>query len=270
MRLTPLYNCGVRVNDVDLSSCGPDTMTELGNILKEHLVVIIKGQTLSPEQQLAVCEQIGDVEEFPDTKLCADDVNGVQRVCGKRDNEGEPTGLFPHNEVLDWHCNRPSATNRKPIVWLHAISGTSGSVTSWLDTTKAYDDMPTEWKAVIDPLTAIYGYEPNTYSHWSKWKAHRNMEGAPFVRTVGNKRGYLYPPHQIFGFKDVPDDEAKEILDFIDGHTMQEKYVYHHHWDDGDVLLGEQNVTIHKRQPVNNITDRLLHRITMDFEWCGG
>ena len=41
--------------------------------------------------------------------------------------------------------------------------------------------------------------------------------------------------------------------------------MYHHDWQDGDVLLSEQWLGIHKRWKFEGIIERTLHRIESDF-----
>ena len=60
-------------------------------------------------------------------------------------------------------------------------------------------------------------------------------------------------------------EESQEIIDLIAPHTIQEKYCYHHDWRDGDIVISEQNLGIHKRWPFKHMKSRLLHRAVFDF-----
>ena len=49
-------------------------------------------------------------------------------------------------------------------------------------------------------------------------------------------------------------------------HVEQEKYTYHHDWEDGDIVISEQWLSIHKRWPFEDMKNRLLHRIAFGYE----
>ena len=47
-------------------------------------------------------------------------------------------------------------------------------------------------------------------------------------------------------------------------HILQDKYRYDHHWKDGDVVISEQWLTLHKRHAFEKMSERLMYRITID------
>jgi alpha-ketoglutarate-dependent taurine dioxygenase len=42
--------------------------------------------------------------------------------------------------------------------------------------------------------------------------------------------------------------------------------MYHHDWEDGDVVISEQYLSIHKRWEFEHMDKRVLHRLTMDMD----
>ena len=63
----------------------------------------------------------------------------------------------------------------------------------------------------------------------------------------------------------MPAEQSKEIIDWLSEYTIQEKFCYHHDWEDGDVVITEQWLGIHKRWPFKEIEQRLLHRMAFEF-----
>ena len=55
-------------------------------------------------------------------------------------------------------------------------------------------------------------------------------------------------------------------MKYITNHVTQEKYQYHHEWQDGDVVISEQWLSIHKRWRFEEMDKRLLHRIAFDYD----
>jgi alpha-ketoglutarate-dependent taurine dioxygenase len=60
-------------------------------------------------------------------------------------------------------------------------------------------------------------------------------------------------------------EESKNLIDELADYTVQEKYCYHHDWQDGDLVISEQWLGIHKRWRFEKIATRLLHRAVFDF-----
>ena len=68
--------------------------------------------------------------------------------------------------------------------------------------------------------------------------------------------------HQILG---LDKDSSDKLIAKLRNHVEQEKYMYHHDWEDGDLVLSEQWLGIHKRWPFEDMPIRLLHRAAVDF-----
>ena len=61
---------------------------------------------------------------------------------------------------------------------------------------------------------------------------------------------------------------GKEFCYKISKYLTNKKYVYHHDWETGDVVLSDQNLTQHKRWAFEHMDRRLLHRIVSDYSNC--
>jgi taurine dioxygenase len=274
MKITRLPNCswGAEVSGLQLNKASEEEIQVIGRLLLNDQVVLIRNQQLTTEEEVQICYRFGDVEKVTAMNRCPQDLNGisiseVQRVTGMKHADGSPMGLFGHDHDLDWHANRPSAEmERKPIIWLRSIFGTQGSRTSWANCTLAYNDFDKTFQSEIDDLYGIFGFEPNNYTSWNEWKAHRNYEGIKIVRSVPGLEGKVlfFPFLQLFGFKDKDSAYFQITFDKIKNKILQDKYVYHHDWRDGDIVLSEQWGTIHKRWECD-VSHRMLHRVS--FGW---
>jgi alpha-ketoglutarate-dependent taurine dioxygenase len=70
---------------------------------------------------------------------------------------------------------------------------------------------------------------------------------------------------QVFYFAGMTEDQSLPIIEKLRDHIIQERFMYHHDWKDGDLLLSEQWLGIHKRWKFEGINKRTLHRIESDF-----
>ncbi len=266
---------GAEFKNLSLNSVSPQEMQKVGSQVLNDFVVVIRGQAdLAPRTQVALAGCIGDVEVMPESiwHRCPKDHDGViravQRVTGEKDENGNATGLFGHDEDLDWHANRASAfKDRKDLVWLYGVRGTGGTRTSWLNTYQAYQDLSETWKQELKDKKGLFGYEANRYSSFNEFKSHREPQGISLVYTnpLTHKVGLYFPFLQLFGIEGMNDSEFQEFVEELKKEVLQEKYMYHHDWQDGDVVISDQWLTIHKRHHCQ-MAKRLLYRITMDYK----
>lgn len=249
---------------------------EVGRLVTENTVVVFRGQDLTTTEQMNFCNSIGECQRIYDpakplkgqrTEHIAVDTH-IVRVTGQRNLAGEMLGLAGHNETLDWHADQPSKKDRYPLLWLYAVSGSEGSRTSWINLIDAYNDLPQELKERIADKKVICGFKDGTYTYNPFFKEHVARD-APFdlVKTnEAGKTGLYFPFLQMFEMVDTSYDEFHEIHDRLKDHVLQEKYMYHHDWQNGDVVLSEQWLGIHKRWAFENMNQRVMHRIAFDHK----
>lgn len=265
-------NLGLRV-DGKLNAMSPEDLIRIAVKSIENLVVLIPGQSLSVEEQDRICRTMGTVEEIPQEiwHRCPEDqfgnvVNSIQRVTGAKDQSGKPKGLFYHNETLDWHVNRASAFHdRKGLVWLSAESGVEGSKTSWCNMEKAFSDLSEGFQQELREMSGYYGYRAGAYSPVIDFKDHKSEEPHPIVvkNRVSGAEALYFPFHQILGIEGLDEESFQSLKQRIYEHCTQEKYLYHHEWRVGDVIISDQWSTLHKRWSCD-VSRRLLFRVTFE------
>jgi alpha-ketoglutarate-dependent taurine dioxygenase len=197
-----------------------------------------------------------------------DSQNKAQRVTGELDEHGNP-GLFGHVSDLDWHCNQPAVAARKPLVWLLGIKGTLGSKTSWTNNIAAWDELDPALKEEIKDLKMVCGFKRGNYTemHFGKEEDFNDYYTPNLVHTnIAGKTGLFFPFLQFKNFVGKSETESIEIVERLKAHVLQEKYIYHHDWNDGDVVIAEQWLGIHKRWRFEGMPNRVLHRVTVDFK----
>ena len=227
-------------------------------IFKE-LVVVEKLGKKTAEENIEIAKRIGKipyVEQWPEIKNRREKVlfegPGVIKVT-----EG---GLFGHKETLDWHANKASSPNRSPIVWIYAVKGSEGSITSWIDNRKAYEDLPNDIKKQCENIKITCGFKRGNYTDDPFFREHHNKENKfnlVYTNEAGIK-GLYFPYLQVMG------GLSNDLFEYLKSHILQDKYRYDHYWQDGDVVISEQWLTIHKRHAFDKMHERLMYRITID------
>jgi taurine dioxygenase len=270
----------VIIEDFDLRQATQSQANIIAKLLATNTVIVIRGQKLTPHDEINFCSKIGVVEDW--TKRLpqgGDALNGflvkngnnkVIRVTGELDEHGRP-GLFGHVSDLDWHANQTANEWRHPIVWLYGVKGTAGSRTSWLNNIASYNDLDQQDKDYYKSIRMINGYKQGAYSesHFGK-PIDINFTYKPnLVHTnIAGVTGLYFPFLQIHQIDGMDEDQSREFITKLQDHVLQEKYMYHHDWHDGDVVIAEQWLGVHKRWRFDAIDARVLHRICMGFENC--
>ena len=260
------------IDVADISKLSQEEVRDIGKLLHNDLIVVIRNQNqLSLRDEVEFCEKIGTVDKIPHDSdfdrhrrhtADYDQWNGVIRVTGELNRDGEP-GMFPHKEELKWHIDQASANPRNCFLMLHAVRGTQGSVTGFINNIHTYNDLPDDIKQGCKDVKFHCGAEHGTYSPES-YKFFRNHVNNTHKfdlvqQNASGQTGLYFPFNQIYDW-----DGDKGLFDLLKDHVTQDKYIYEHHWEDGDVVLLEQNLQLHKRYHFENITERLLHRVSFN------
>jgi taurine dioxygenase len=266
----------VFLENFDFSQVTQEEINVIGNLLATNIIVIARKQKLTPQDERRILHMFGEVdshlplEHEEPWKYFFIPGTGAEliRVTGGLDDHGHP-GMFHHVSDLDWHCNQPAHPWRKPIVWLYGIEGTKGSRTSWNNTVMAFDDLSPEYYDEIKDLKMICGFKQGNYTEISFGKSEDfNEHYNPSVihtNDVNGKKCIFFPFLQFKHFVGMTKEETLPILEKLRDYILQEKYIYHHDWEDGDVVISEQWQSLHKRWAFDKIADRLLHRGVCDF-----
>jgi alpha-ketoglutarate-dependent taurine dioxygenase len=278
MKLTYCNNTWPAVVEIDhVKNFTDDDIQSIGRALAEKTVVVIKNQpAITEQEQVDFCSRIGDVPNytwFNESMWKAISPNHLQvaNVTGKRNDDNLP-GLHGGHDDLDWHLNSPWLEDRMPIVYLYAVKGSKGSRTSYINAVDAWNDLSPEWKYMLSSFHIRPASTNDNYSIQGKvfgLTAKENTRFQPAVHQI-NQFGHsslFFPWNQMVGIKEINDpQEYEEIKTSIMKHMLQEKYIYHHDWEDGDMVIADQIAGMHKRWAFELMHERLLHRIILNYK----
>jgi len=268
----------VILDDVNLKDATQEDINDIAKLLATNTLVVAKKQNLTVEDEVRIAKMFKNPQQFhidvPGT-YDHDCYQGAEvpgsdkialRVSGEKDANGR-TGLAGWTDEMVWHCNDPHDPNRKPLIWLYGVKGTKGSRTTWNNNILSYNELDEERRKPLEDLKLVM-------ANWCK-EAMDLGDDAPdtidaynpslVMTNIAGKKGFFFSFLQISGFVGLSEEENKNIIAWLTEHTTQDRYCYHHDWDDGDVVIAEQWLGIHKRWPFAEIEKRTLHRIAFDF-----
>lgn len=277
--------------DIDLAQVTQEEVDQIAEYISSNTLVIFKKQNLRAEDQLRLGRMLGEVKDYTD--IIKTDTwgrvdrlksmlnipggeNCLHRVTGQKDENGLP-GLHGKDEELGWHCDDPYDHSRtcQPIGILYAVKDTIGSITEWTNSIPLYNSLDVETKKKLDSLefTGV-GAKAARFLHGEKYSMMENEPDmiikypAPrkLVQTTEfGVTGLFFPIQNIDRFIGYTEKETQELIQWISELYLKEPYVYSHHWEDGDCLLAEQWLAIHRRLAFKDMSKRLLWRLTTDF-----
>jgi alpha-ketoglutarate-dependent taurine dioxygenase len=259
-----------------MKTASQDDVNQIAKLIATNTLVIIRNQDLNPTEEATIIRMFKNPQSFVVPKatnyintLAGAVVEGSEdlflRVSGKRDEEGR-VGIAAYESEMVWHCNDPGEANRLPMVWLYGVEGTVGSRTSYNNNVLSYNDLSEDMKVEIEnyhlEVIKEMGLDINNMETNGVIAEYKPQL---VVTNIAKKKGLFFPMYHVSKIQEASEERSKEILDFLRMHTVQEQYVYHHDWRDGDIVIGEQNLGIHKRWPFKQIGQRTLHRAAFDF-----
>ena len=132
-----------------------------------------------------------------------------------------------------------------------------------------FNDLSVNMQKELEGIKYASGYKVGSFSDMAVAKEKINYENPiNLVHTnIEGKKGLYFPFQQVY---DVVEGATKqqwnELHTFLKGHCTKEKYIYHHDWQDKDLVISEQWLSIHKRWQFDGMKERLLHRIAFDYD----
>jgi hypothetical protein len=268
--------------DLNIEEVNPSMSELVMKSLQENLIVVIKGQSTNPIYVSRLIHNMSHIANFGQMNRDTDgnwlgvpegyidpwsvDSMPVQRVTGEKKGE-EFTGIFPVGE-LDWHANLNGPT-RADGVALQGIRDVAGTVTSWINTAVAVKAMKEELPSLYDDLYDVwcdYRYEggvgwstPANDIQYKYMMQHVNEYSMRVLQqnVAGVDGLYLYTNNN-------QTSQHSDLIEEVQKFLHQERFMYHHEWEVGDIVLSDQLLTLHKRKSCSDevLRKRLLHRWT--------
>jgi len=272
----------VILDDFDFNQASQDDINSISKLMSTNTLVVAKKQKLSIHDHIRITKMFKDpVRLFPDIndplykRTVVPDTDGlILRVGGEPNEDGE-TGIAESVAEVIWHSDPHWPDLKCMLILLLARKGTSNSKTSWINNIASYNDLDQDTKQQLSSLKGILlsGIDFNKdklfvdeYGLVRPPSTGFNKKTIPIVQTnIAGVTGLYFPFNQIHAFEGMPESESKELIKHISSHITQEKYCYHHEWDDGDVIITDQRFGIHMRHRCEHISSRLLHRSLFDY-----
>ena len=245
---------GAEVYGVDLrNALAPGTVDLLHTAILEHLVLVIRDQDITEEDQVRFTSHFGTPVEH--VRKQADRPVREVFVISNVSKDDAPIGALGNHE-LAFHSDLSYMPKPGTYSLLYATEVPEhGGDTSWCNCYRAYETLDPATKQRIAELRA-------THRHPIPSQNPPQPASHPVVRThplTGGKALYV-SPHLTTGIQGLPDAESRALLERLFAHMTRSGHVWTHRWRVGDLVIWDNRATMHRREPFPPEERRIMKR----------
>jgi taurine dioxygenase len=264
---------GAEVGGIDLSKpVAREDVETIEGVWRDRLVVVFREQKLTDRQLIAFSKCFGELDP-PGPNPYGEPFNKEHpelNVISNVVEDGKPIGNLGDGEAV-WHADMTYVEVPPKAAMLHSLEvppPEAGGNTYFADMFAAYETLPADLKKAANGRIAVHDASTNSAGMlrkgYKKITDVRDVVGArhPLVRTEpmsGRKALFLgRRPNAYVSGLPVPESEA--LLDALWAHATEPRFAMCHEWKVGDLLMWNNLSVLHRRDPFDPKTRRIMHR----------
>lgn len=258
LEITPLHpEFGARIGNIDLrKDLHGDRLEAVREAIDTYSFLLFEGQDFDDAAQLALTRTIGEPEP-----------SHVARGEGKLEYFGTIGNVQPDGSVLGnshkktifltgnnmWHSD---ASFKQTPAFLSIMCAyetpAEGGETLFVSTRRAYERLPGERRAQVDPLIVIHDYV------YSRSKVSPDAVSPELAATLPpvrqrlvrrnprNRAGSLFIGSHARSIEGWSDANSRSLLDGLVEEATAAPHVYTHRWQPGQVVFWDNRCLIHR------------------------
>jgi taurine dioxygenase len=270
--VTPLSAAlGAEVKGLDLSRPLDKTIyRQINDALLNHLILLFRGQNITPEQHIGFSCWFGDLAEHVVSQCLLPGHPQIFVVSNVKQN-GRPIGLHGSARLFHSDISYMAEPSMGSLFLCHECPPVGGE-TEFANMYAAYDALTEERKSWLEQQRGVHDY----VYHYEMYERHRepltNEQKAklnpvvhPAVRThpESGRKAIFLSQSVTSHLKGMDIAEGRQIIKEVTEYAAQPKFVYRHHWRPGDLVFWDNRCTMHRVLPWDNRSRRLMHRTTI-------
>ena len=269
---------GAEVYGLDLRELDEPTFRQLHAAWLENVLLVFRGQSLAAEDLVRLVRHFGtpvtsgklhqrSLDERAGTLLL--NLPPEVTVVSNVKQDGKPVGILGDGEVV-WHSDfsfkeRPTAA--RMLVAMELPPRELGGNTFFLNCYAAFDALPEAMKRRVSGLTIKQADIVDTAMMIRPGMSHdmdiRSVPGPshPIISThpeTGHNMIFLGRRHGSY-VNGLPLEASEALLNELWAHCTQPRFCYEHRWAPGDVVVWDNRATLHRRDPFDPGSRRVLY-----------
>jgi taurine dioxygenase len=260
---------GAEITGIDLSlPMSSDLTDQIHDAWLDNLVLVFRDQDLTDNDLVAFSRHFGDLDTVPGWEPFSPDGHPEVLIVSNLQQDGTAIGVLGDGEA-SWHTDMAYIPKPPPASLLYSLEvPETGGDTCFMNMYAALEALPDDLRRAIDGKylnhDSSHDSGGNLRPNHQMFESLADAPGAhhPIIRKhPETDRSALFLGRRLHAWivgEDVARSDA--LLDQIWAHCMQDAFVYRHRWQKGDLLMWDNRVTMHRRDPFDAGTRRVMHR----------
>jgi taurine dioxygenase len=261
---------GAEIISLDLRTIDGTAFSMVHRAWIDHQVLLFRDQHLTDQELITFSRRLGDLDHAPIQENGQSIANGMPEiyVVSNVIENGVAIGSLGYGEAV-WHTDMSYLHAPPKASMLYTLEiPPSGGDTSFVDMYAAFDALPESLRQRVLGLRVKHDgtYNSGGYVRQGVTPTDdpRRAPGTlhPLVCTHPESgRRMLYLGRRKMAWLEGFDlTESDALLDEIWTFATQPRFVWTHQWRVGDLVLWDNRCTMHRRDPFDAESRRIMHR----------
>jgi taurine dioxygenase len=267
---------GAEVGGVDLRRLSDVDFAAIHHAWLDHLVLLFRGQTLDDDDLIGFSRRFGKLDFAPIQENGRRFVEGHPEiyVVSNVIEKGEAIGSLGAGEAV-WHTDMSYLDDPPKASMLYAIEiPPAGGNTGFTNMYQAYEELPEALKRRVAGRRVKHDgtYNSGGYVRQGVTPTDDPREAPgtyhPIACThpeTGRKCLYLGRRRNAY-IEGLELAESEALLDEVWRYATRDELTWYNTWHVGDVVLWDNRCTMHRRDPFDASSRRIMHRTQMKGE----
>jgi taurine dioxygenase len=260
---------GAEVRCGDVRALDNTSFNALHRAFLDNLVLLIRGQKLNDDELVAFGRRFGEPtaaapvhvgqkpRERPEIAIISNVIENGMAIGGLGDGEAV------------WHSDSSFTPLPPSLSILHSIElPPSGGDTGFANMYRALETMPAALRSRIVGKTI-----KNDLRYTSGGQLRPGYTGTEDIRTAPGPSHPIIRKHEETGhhalylgrrpysyINGLALEESEALLEEVWTHATKPEFTWHHQWKLGDVLIWDNRCAMHRRDPFDPKSRRIMHR----------
>jgi taurine dioxygenase len=267
---------GAEMPGIDLRKIDDRAFAAIHQAWIDHQVLLFRGQSLTDEDLIAFSRRFGGLDHAPIQENGRRFVEGYPEiyVVSNVIVNGEAIGSLGAGEAV-WHTDMSYLEDPPKASMLYALEiPPTGGDTSFCSMYAAYESLPADLRTRIDGLFCKHDgtYNSGGYVRQGVTPTDdpRQSPGTPHPvvcrHPESGRRGLYLGRRRNAYLMGLELAESEALLNVLWDHVAKPEFRWTHQWRVGDLVLWDNRCTMHRRDPFDAESRRIMHRTQIKGE----